>query len=163
MRLYLMQHGACLPKEVDPDQPLSPVGREQLESVGRALGRLGLWFDVICASPKLRARQTAMLVARATDHYPERIVVDEAFKATAPADGAVAFLRDHREAESVFVAGHLPSLANIASRLLTSGPEVAIAFENAGLVRLDVESLGARKATLAWAVPRRLLRLAAGD
>ena len=59
MLIHLMQHGACLSKELDPHQPLSPVGREQAIKSARAMRTLGLRFQLVVASPKLRSLQTA--------------------------------------------------------------------------------------------------------
>ena len=57
MLIHLMQHGVCLSKELDATQPLSPVGGEQIEKSATAARVLGLRFELIVASPKVRSLQ----------------------------------------------------------------------------------------------------------
>ena len=40
MKLYLMQHGDALQKDVDPDRPLSPRGRRDIEKIAAFLHRI---------------------------------------------------------------------------------------------------------------------------
>lgn len=37
MRVYLVQHGDAVPKEVDPDRPLSDTGRQDIERLAKFL------------------------------------------------------------------------------------------------------------------------------
>ena len=41
MRVYLVQHGDAVPKEVDPDRPLSDTGRQDIERLAKFLNRIG--------------------------------------------------------------------------------------------------------------------------
>ncbi len=150
MELYLMQHGACLPKEIDPDQPLSPVGRDQIDKSARAAGAMGLSFDYILASPKLRSRQTAEIVAHAVQFPPTRITVTEAVKAMTSPDETVDFLATLRNARRVFIAGHLQSLGDLAARLLTSGSAAHVRVSNGGLTFLDLPEVPTHAGVLMW-------------
>ena len=131
MEIYLMQHGPNLSKDEDPEEPLSPNGKKQVSKAARAIKRMGLKFDVIIASPKTRSQQTAVLVAEAAGFPVERIVETEKVKAMTPAEETIAYLAQFDEKESILIAGHLPSLAEIASpqdqRLQFSSKEVALA------------------------------------
>ena len=62
MRLYLVQHGEPVPKEINPDRPLSDKGRHDVEKVGRFLQQAGVAMGVIVHSGKTRAAQTAGLL-----------------------------------------------------------------------------------------------------
>lgn len=184
MLVYLMQHGPCLPEELDPARPLSPVGRDLVRRSARGLRALGLGFDLLVASPKLRALQTARLVAEvlAKGGTPgaepgERqgegpdgpvapaaggeVLADDAFLPLADPASGLAFLRRCADVERVFVAGHLPNLARLASRLLTSGPEVNLAFEHGGLVCVET-TRGPAPGRLRLLLPAAVLHAAAG-
>ena len=63
MKLYLMQHALAYSAEEDSERPLSPAGINQAKASARGIKRLGLEFDLIVASPKRRAHQTAALIA----------------------------------------------------------------------------------------------------
>jgi len=136
MLIHLMQHGACLPKELDPTQPLSPVGREQVEKSARAARILGLRFELVVASPKARSRQTAEIMADHTGYPVSHIEVTEAVKAMAPAESTLKFIEEYNGLESILIAGHQPHLSLLASKILAGKNEVGIAIENGGLLQL---------------------------
>ena len=67
-RLTLLRHGQSLANrdgvvQGHLDSPLSDLGREQTESIARAWLSEGVRFDQIIASPLLRARETAEIIA----------------------------------------------------------------------------------------------------
>ena len=65
MKLYLVQHGEALPKEVDSDRPLSDQGQQDVERLARFLANRGVRVSQVWHSGKTRARQTAELLAAA--------------------------------------------------------------------------------------------------
>lgn len=160
MLIHLMQHGACLPKELDEYQSLSPVGREQVEKSARAAQILGLRFELIVASPKARALQTAKIMAESTGYPVERIEVSETVKAMAPSQATIDFIREYEGLDSILIAGHLPSLANVSSALLTGKSGLDINIENGGLMQIAaLESQ--EKARLNWYLtPTQLTQIA---
>ncbi len=159
MELYLMQHGLCVSEAEDPRKPLSTEGRRIIESSARALARMGLSFDLIITSDKLRAKETAEIVARETNYRGE-IKEHKEFKPTAPPEEAVEVLRKY-DAQKVFVAGHLPSLAEITSYLLGGEKKVRLRFRNGGLVALETD-LTPGEAELLFALTPEQLALIAG-
>lgn len=163
MELYLMQHGRAVSEEENPEQPLSREGVAQIQASAAAMKRLGIAFDVIVCSPKKRSRQSAALVAEGVNYPYSDIVETEKVKATAPAGEAVSFLRGLGEGKRVLVAGHLPSLARIASLLLGGGDNtVRIRFENGGLCRIDVAELKAGEGELVFQIPAGQMRMLGG-
>ena len=135
MDLYLMQHGAALTDEQDPARPLTEAGHSDVERVVARARRAGVDVDRCLHSGKLRAQQTASLLADALE-IPEV----EAHAGLNPGDDVAAFagwLAQIPETGSVAVVGHLPFLGKLAS-LLVAGDEAAavIRFRNAGLVKL---------------------------
>ncbi len=140
MLIHLIQHGACLSKELDPNQPLSPIGREQVEKSAMAARILGLRFELVVASPKLRSLQTAKIMSEHTGYPTSRIVETEAVKAMAPASVTLDFIQEYQGLDSILIAGHLPSLGALASQILIQDPDLEINIENSGLMQLDVLS-----------------------
>jgi len=161
MEIYLMQHGSCLSKELDPNQPLSPVGAEQVLLSATAIRTLGLGFDCIISSPKARALQTAQAVAEALGYPEEEILISDDVKAMAPPDKTVRLLTS-LEVQSVFLAGHLPHLGHLASHLLATTESVRIGFQNGGLARIDTETLPTHSAVLRWYLTPMQLQIIAG-
>ena len=159
MEIYLMQHGPNLSKDEDPEESLSPEGEAQVAKAAQAIKRMGLGFDVIIASPKKRSKQTAAIVAEAVGFPVENILETEKVKAMTPAEETINYLKQFADKKSILVAGHLPSLAEVASFLLTSGSKATIQFERGGLGRIDVESIPTNEGKLRWYLTPRQLQL----
>lgn len=150
MEIYLMQHGPPLPKEQDPEEGLSPEGEARIRASGQALKKMGVSFDVILSSPKKRSRQTAAIVAEAVGFKQENIIETEKVKAMTPPEETLETLAGLSGAERVLIAGHLPSVAELASFLLTEGSKAAVQFEMGGCCRIDVEKLPTHSGRLRW-------------
>lgn len=160
MLIHLMQHGPCLPKELDPHQPLSPVGREMIHKSARAAQILGLRFELIVSSQKTRALQTAEIMADYTGYPIERIEVSETVKAMAPARATIDFIREYDGLDSILIVGHLPSLGSVSSTLLTGSEKLDIHIENGGLMQINLLS-GQERGGLNWCMaPAQLAKIA---
>ena len=150
MELYLMQHGPYLPKEQDPDEGLSPDGDARIHASGKALRRMGITFDAIFSSPKKRSKQTAAIVAGEVGFPPDRITETDKVKAMTPAKETIEMLCGLSGYKRVLIAGHLPSVGEVASSLLTEGSRANIGFEMGGCCRIDVEELPTHSGQLRW-------------
>jgi phosphohistidine phosphatase len=141
MDVYLMQHGEARPESEDPQRPLTDRGRQEVERVARHAGSLGLGIALVQHSGKLRARQTAEIVA---SHLapPPRV---EELPGLGPNDDPEAAARAIQDAaETRLLVGHLPHLAKLASWLLIGDPDrTIVAFRMGGLV-------GLRRGTEGW-------------
>jgi len=139
MLIHLMQHGACMPKEIDPHQSLSPIGREQATKSAQAAQSLGLNFQLIATSRKTRAMQTAELMAENTGYPVPRIELTDSLKAMAPPKETISFIKEYQGLDSILLTGHLPNLGIVASALLVGSDKLNINIENAGLVQIDYD------------------------
>jgi phosphohistidine phosphatase len=157
MELYLMQHGEALPKEVDPNRPLSPEGEEQVRIAGLALVRLGVRLERIVSSPKKRARQTAQAIADAIGVVGE-IPALEALEPLTPPEETLLAIENVGDAGSILLAGHLPSLSEVAAYLMNC--QSPIAFRMGGIGCLRVDHWGKGGAMLRWYLtPEQLKRI----
>ena len=154
-----MQHGEAYAEDQDPERSLTPGGEGQIRSSGKALKKLGVEVDLIVSSPKKRARQTAEIVAGELGYFKEGIEVTEVLEPLAPAEDAIAYLRRFGDRKKMLLAGHLPSLAKIASSLISQGEHVSIHFEMGGVCCIDVEALPTHKGDLRWVLTPTQLRL----
>ncbi|MDH4217893.1 MAG: phosphohistidine phosphatase SixA [Candidatus Aminicenantes bacterium] len=134
MKLYLIQHGLALAKEEDPERPLSTQGKAQTQRTAEYLKSRSIKVDTIWHSTKLRAVQTAEIIAEVlpcgkiqarddmnpldtVEKLPEEILASN---------------------KDIMIIGHLPFLQKLADRLLTGSEESKIiAFKNSGVVSLD--------------------------
>ena len=137
MELYLVQHGEAKLEQDDPARPLTERGRQEVERVARAAARLGLRVAGIGHSGKLRAQQTAEILA--AQLQPPRGIRQMA--GLAPLDDpAVARQALDHATEPELLVGHLPHLSRLASLLLVGDPaREIVAFRMGGMVCLARE------------------------
>ncbi len=150
MNLYLMQHGPCLPAEVHAEQPLSPVGRDQMQATAKAMRIMGLWFDALACSPRAGATQTARLIAEGMGYSASCVGALPALDPGTSLKACLEALRPLERHQAVMLVGHLPLLGDLASHLLSTGPRLGLSLENGALLCLSVPNLSARGGTLRW-------------
>ena len=64
MKLYLVQHGEAHAKNVDPERPLTERGHGDVARLAAFLSRAGVRVERVIHSGKLRAEQTAGVLAK---------------------------------------------------------------------------------------------------
>lgn len=151
MLIHFMQHGASLPKELDAQQSLSPLGREQVTKSAKAVRILGLQFELMIASRKVRSQQTAEIIARHTGYPVQRIEITESVKAMADPIKTIEFIREYNGLDSIFIAGHQPSIARTVSHLLVGNDALNLKITNGGLIQIDF-TFSTMKGQLNWAL-----------
>ncbi len=162
MELYLMQHGACFSQEIDPNQPLSPVGAEQIEKSAKACARMGVCFETIIASDKLRAEQTARLMAKGTGYPEKAILTTDLVRPMSLPAAALDYLKKFEARRGVLLCSHLPFLQNLASALIADGGVARIKFENGGLACVDAPKIAPGAAALRYYLTPMHLKIISG-
>ncbi|MFQ5993557.1 MAG: phosphohistidine phosphatase SixA [Acidiferrobacterales bacterium] len=123
MKLFLVQHGDALPKDLDPERSLSEKGRTNAQQLAIFLHPRHLQIAHVWHSGKTRARETAEIIA--TKLVPT--VAVDATTGIDPMDDPEPFAQKlQRSAENIMVVGHLPFLARLASRLVADDPEADV-------------------------------------
>ena len=159
MKLYLVQHGDAVAKDVDPERPLSERGQQDVQAMAGFLSQAGIRARWVQHSGKRRAEQTAAMLA-------EAVLITgrpQAVPGIAPnddvgvfADGIAGWTQD------TLVVGHLPFMARLAALLLTGDAEgEPLCYRPGTVVCLE------RRATsgwcLSWMLGPELLVAAAGE
>ena len=135
MRLYLVQHGAAKTEAEDLQRGLTEEGRRTVERMADFLAPLQLALDRIEHSEKLRARQTAEILAARLRPVEET----KQITGMAPNDDVEPMrARLAKESRNLMLVGHLPYLSRLVARLLglPAGKQV-VRFEMGGVVRLE--------------------------
>ncbi|MFA6239552.1 MAG: phosphohistidine phosphatase SixA [Candidatus Hydrogenedentales bacterium] len=153
MRIYLVQHGDALEKDVDPDRPLSPKGLQDVERVAAFLARQGVILPYVWHSGKTRAAQTAAVLFAHAGAGGEC----EFHPGLAPKDDPNRICRDlAKQSEDTAVVGHQPQLSLMAGRLLTGDDQLQpIDFERGSVLCLKSSPDGTWR--VAWMVTPQLL------
>ena len=145
MRLYLVQHGAAASKDVDPERPLTEEGRQTVEEAAGFLAFRSIRPGRIEHSGKLRALETAEILAA----YLEPSDGTHEVEGIAPMDDiAPTTERLAASIMDVMIVGHLPHLSRLATRLLGGEHEddAVVSFQMGGVVCLE------RDESAHWAV-----------
>ena len=157
MELGLLRHAhAGDPESWDrPDElrPLTEKGRQQAERLGRLLAAAGFVPDVVLTSPRVRARETAELVAGrlGVDVRIDPRLADHLDLATVDSILDVAGMPDRP-----ILVGHDPDFSDLLGSL-TGSP--GLRMRKGAFALLDVERpLTPGSAELRWLVPPDLLR-----
>jgi len=152
MRLYLVQHGEALAKDVDPERALSDNGRAVVAKLAAFLrGRVQV--SAVVHSGKTRARQTADLLAVAL--APGMPV--EAISGINPNDAVESFMQRIAESgKDTLMVGHLPFMAKLVARLVTgSEANTVVAYQPGSMVCLESEN--GRGWQIQWMIRPELL------
>jgi phosphohistidine phosphatase len=140
--IYLVHHADAVGPDVDPQRPLSDVGRAHAARLATDASARGVKPAVIWHSGKLRARQTAENFLRACNPLADFAAI----RGLQP-DDPPEWIRDSVTSENrdVMLVGHMPNLPRVLT-LLVAGREASILdFPQHGLVALEAVTAGAWK------------------
>ncbi len=132
MHIYLVQHGAAVSKDENPKKPLSDNGREDVKRIASFLARSRLSAARVIHSGKLRALETALLLAEVLG--PGHLV-EEAASGLAPNDSTDDFFAAiDGWTEDTIIVGHLPFMSRMAARLVTGDEDETVVHFKPGSV-----------------------------
>jgi phosphohistidine phosphatase len=152
VKLYLVQHGDALAKNIDPGRPLSEMGQLDVERMAGAFAE-HIEISRVIHSGKTRARQTAETLAG----YIDSELPVEIFNSINPNDPVEAFAQLVDDwSEDLLVVGHLPFMSKLVSLLLTGSAEEAVVSYSPGSI-VCLESTGEGGWQLLWMVRPELL------
>jgi phosphohistidine phosphatase len=139
MRVFLVHHADAVGPDVDPQRPLSSLGRMQAAELADAAAALGFRPAAIWHSGKRRSRETAEAFLRACAPFADFKMI----RGLRP-DDPPEWLRDELAVETrdVLLVGHMPHIARL-THLLTAG---AAAIPLHGMLGLE------RDADAGWRV-----------
>jgi len=131
-KLYFVQHGLATSKIDNPERPLSEDGIKQSQNIAKQLLTANTPISSIFHSGKLRAQQTAEIIASILN-----IKTVTAIDYLSPNDDT-ALIKRHLNVDKALYVGHLPHLEKLISDLITGkeNPEI-IKFQNSAIVCLE--------------------------
>jgi phosphohistidine phosphatase len=157
IELHFLRHAHAGDPEAwtgeDEVRPLSDKGEKQADRLGRFLAGIGFKPDAIITSPKLRAAQTAEIVA---GHLGIMISFDDRLAGSFDVATLETLLRDAGDPTRPVVVGHDPDFSEILAELC-GAPQIPM--PKGALARVDIDRpLRAGGGTLHWLVPPDLLK-----
>jgi phosphohistidine phosphatase len=165
MELILFRHGIAA--DVDPAtgddaaRPLTDEGIARTQQAAAGLARIIEKPSLLLTSPKVRAAQTADLLARVLRFDPTNVQT-LATLATGPASAILESLTPHATAERLIIVGHEPLLSETIALLCaghTNRPVVEMKKAGAASITTAPGLDGALTfGTLNWLLPPKMLR-----
>jgi len=155
MRLYLARHGQAVPREVNPDCPLSDHGEEGIKKLASFLRKSGVKVSRVAHSGKTRARQTARILAGSIA-VGGAIEAIEGLKPMDPVEPAAKIASKLKD--DTLLVGHLPFMGKLLSLLVAGDKETGVAEFPAGAIAcLDRDENG--NFSMAWMTNPESMRM----
>jgi phosphohistidine phosphatase len=137
-RLLLLRHAKAVPADgtfADIARPLAARGERDSRHMGERMSRRREHPDLILASPSVRTRQTAEIVAAAFGYPPGKIAFDDRLYLADPDEIASVIAAQDSSTACLLIVGHNPGLSELAHRL---SPDLAVDdLPTAAVVALD--------------------------
>jgi len=142
MDFFLVRHGEAKLETEDPRRPLSDQGRRDVAKVARAAAAKGIKISGILHSDKLRAKETAEILAG----FLSPVGGVREITGLSPEDDPLLAKTEIEAAEEpLMLVGHLPHLGRLASLLVVGDSEKKIVdFPAAAMICLS-RAVGAWK------------------
>ena len=156
MKLYLLQHGDALPEQVNPERPLSKLGREDVKRLAEFVLNHGILVKHVYHSGKTRARETAEIVA-ARMAAGVKIEATTGLNPNDPVEPIAKQINNWQE-DSLRV-GHMPFMGRLAAYLLSGNSNSQfVAFEPGSMLCLERDEFG--RWAIVWMLRPELLTTA---
>ena len=146
MDLFLVRHARAVPRDAgavvaarvsarewNAARALTPRGHAQLRRMVRGLDRLGVSFDRLYHSAKLRSIETANGLAELLDDDGETVTTERL--SAPPGEALFAEISGDR----VALVGHEPHLGALVGLLVAKGADVTLDMKPSGVVWLRGE------------------------
>jgi len=157
MLLHLLRHahagdpGAW--EGPDAARPLSEKGRDQAERLGAFLADIAFRTDAIITSPKLRAAQTAEIVA---GHLGVVVTEDERLAGSLDLEALEAVLKRAENPDRSVLVGHDPDFSELLAELCDAAN---VPMRKGAFARIECDRpLRPAGGTLRWLIPPDALR-----
>ncbi len=146
MRLYFLRHGIAEDLATsDFDRELTKRGRRRVATSAKVMKRLGIAPSQIFSSPRLRARQTAEIVAEALGRG---VTLTEAVNFGFDRADLRRLTKNLSADDEVMFVGHNPDMSLLVSEITG----VDVSMKKGGLARVDVIGKAVDEGELVWLI-----------
>lgn len=139
----------------DSERPLTMDGRKRARQAAKGLASFIATADLVATSPWVRAKETAIIVAKALGAP----LVETNFLLPHRSPSSLAGWLSGLDGQRVVLVGHEPHLSKVISWLMMgSGSRSIVALKKSQAVLLETKKAAAGSAVLAWSLPPKALR-----
>lgn len=154
MKLYFFRHGEAEPHELreDFDRELTAVGRAETRHAAQVLAALKINPARIYSSPRIRARQTAEIIAAQLD---KKIETNDKCDLNFNVHAVHDLLEGLGADDDILFVGHEPSLSLTVGALTGA----TVAMKKGGCARVDLYPGTPLRGTLIWLLTPKIFNI----
>jgi phosphohistidine phosphatase len=120
----------------DADRRLTKKGRGEIAAAGRWMAAKDIRFDLIAASPLVRAQETAAIVAESLGEK-DTLVTWEVLSPGGGDTGSVCRkLAEHPDMHAVLLVGHEPLLSSLIGRIISGNANAVVVMTKGALAKI---------------------------
>lgn len=138
MDLYILRHGKAEDAghgHSDAHRKLTKKGHDEIVAVADWMAAQELQFDLIAASPLVRAQETAAIVADILD-MPEKMVTWKVLVPGGNPDTVCREIEKHADAGAILLVGHEPLLSSLIGRIIAGDSGAGIIMTKGALAKI---------------------------
>lgn len=124
MKLHLIRHAQAVTRTAllpDEYRALTCLGRKKFRQVAASLKKTGFSPDLIISSSKIRAVQTADILAECLQ-FNSDIIISTALSGEHGVETIEKIASTYHDADELVIVGHEPALGRIVSQLFSLSP-----------------------------------------
>lgn len=162
MNLYIVRHAIAIPRgtagyDDDSQRPLTDAGRKKMKKIVDGLRQLDLELDAIVSSPYVRARDTAMILAKEFN-MKNKVSLSDSLIPPGNFESLINEIREKYDVENLALVGHEPMLSSLVSWLSTGNTAMKVVLKKGGVAYLSSDNLYEQgRATLQWLLTPALI------
>lgn len=155
MNLYIVRHAIAVQRgtpgyEDDSQRPLTDAGRKKMRKIAKGLAQLGVELDVILSSPYVRARDTALILAKRFE-MKDKVAFSDNLIPPGNSENLIREVHEKYDVGNLALVGHEPMLSSLVSWLATGNTDMKVALKKGGVAFLTSDNLYQDgRATLQW-------------
>ena len=146
MKLYFLRHAQAEGHDKpDFERWITEQGRRRTQTAARVMAALGIRPAHIYSSPRVRARETAEIVAGA---LKMKVELTDAVNFGFSVQGVSELTAGLNPADEVMFVGHEPSMSVVIGHLTGA----LVEMKKGGLARVDLSDYDAMRGALVWLI-----------
>jgi phosphohistidine phosphatase len=146
MKLYFVRHGEAEDlAPTDHSRELTERGKQRVSQSAQVLKQLGITLKAIYSSPRIRAKQTATLIAEALELD---VTITEEVNFGFDLSNLKLLTKKLKSGDGVMFVGHNPDMSQIVHKMTGA----SVSMKKGGLARIDVVNHKTRRGELVWLI-----------
>lgn len=163
MLLYFVRHGIAEDASAgtpDPARRLTSEGIRKMEREAAGMARLGVAVGTLLASPLVRARETAEIIAEALG-ISDRLSISDELAGGFRLGALAQIVSDCDRARAIMLVGHEPTLSMVVGELIGGG---CVTFKKGAMAVVETGRVEHGAGVLRMLLPPSILvRLGTGE